>query len=162
MARDRNIFGYERELAWRDMYDRHEVEPSGESDFRGFRELLEERGIRGYDKGEKQFGPPDAEREYGRKFSYPEEPQDKLDLHGQKVEEALKALRKFVQESRERRLDFVIVVPGIGRNSPEGKAKLRPMAVAELLKLQEKHLIRRFETAEVRHGGAGAIYVYIR
>lgn len=153
---------YNREEAWSELYEKHRVDKSGEVDFRGFRELFEENGLRGYDKGEKIYGSPDRGKDKDFNFKYPDEPEEKLDLHGQTVEEAKSSLTRFVRECRAKGMRFVIVVPGMGRNSPEGKSKLRPMAVQVLNKLQADHEIRRFETAIPRHGGAGAIYVFLK
>lgn len=153
---------YNREDAWKDYYEKHGVEPSGESDFRGFKELMEERGLRGYDKGEKEFGSPDKPKKKELNFTYPDEPQSKLDLHGMTVNEASQEVEKFVRDCREMQMNFVIIVPGIGRNSEEGKAKLRPMVINKLVDLQQNQRIRNFKTAEPKHGGLGAVYVYLK
>jgi DNA-nicking Smr family endonuclease len=162
MSNLKNDKAYNREETWGDLYKKHQVEKSGETDFRGFKELFEEKGMRGYDKGEKLYGSPDRDKLESFNFKYPEEPEDKIDLHGQTVEEAKVNLLRFIRDSRARGMRFVIIVPGVGRNSPDGKAKLRPMAVQQLNKLQHDHEIRRYETAEPRHGGAGAIYVFLK
>lgn len=154
--------GYNREEAWDDYYKKHGLEKSGETDYRGFAELMAERGTKGYDKGEKEFGSPDKSKHKEFNFTYPDEPQAKLDLHGMTVDEALPAVEKFVRDCREMQMNFVIIVPGIGRNSVDGRAKLRPLVVNKLVDLQNNQRIRNFKTAEPKHGGLGAVYVYLK
>ncbi len=141
------------------MYDKSGEEKTGQDDFRPFAEQFEERGMKGFDPREKTItGKTDAQE----KTRYPRDPETRLDLHGMKVEEGRQALLKFIRESRELGKMFVLVIPGLGRNSEGGQAKLRPMAVDELARLQRDRVIRDFKTAEPRHGGFGAIYVYLK
>jgi DNA-nicking Smr family endonuclease len=78
------------------------------------------------------------------------------------MEQASPAVEKFVRDCREMQMNFVIIVPGIGRNSEDGRAKLRPMVVNKLVDLQNNQRIRNFKTAEPKHGGLGAVYVYLK
>jgi hypothetical protein len=161
-----------REKIWADLYNKYGEEPSGETDFRSFKELFEEDGVlrgrrgvkalRGYDKGEGQFGSPDKGKAKELNFTYPKDPEDKLDLHGITREEATYLTEKFVRESREMGKTFVIIVVGMGRNSPDGKSKLRPVVVQKLIDLQNNQRLRDFKTAEPKDGGYGALYIYLR
>ncbi len=152
---------YNREETWSDLYEKSGQEKSGETDFRGFAELFKERGMKGFKLSEKEspagHGKPGEE---GKR--YPDEPQRSLDLHGMTVREAEKALENFVLDCREQGLIFIKVVTGLGRNSEGGVAKLRPMAVNMLSGMIQQQTVKNFKTAELRHGGFGAIYVYLK
>lgn len=151
---------YNREETWADLYAKSGEEKTGQSDFRSFAEQFAERGMKGFNKGEKEEG--NFRDQKGRRQRYPDEPQARLDLHGYTVEEARPLLMKFIDESRQMGLIFVIVIPGIGRNSENGRAKLRPMAVQTLEKLVEEKMVRDFKSAEPKHGGFGALYIYLK
>jgi DNA-nicking Smr family endonuclease len=154
-----NKNGYNREDTWADMYERSGEEKTGESDFRSFSELFKERGMRGFDPKSKADRDRDSEPSGQR---YPDDPQRTLDLHGQTVSEAEILLRNFIGDCRESGLKFVMVITGIGRNSEGGVAKLRPLVVQKLVDMNKKQLVRDFKTAELRHGGFGSIYIYLK
>jgi len=69
---------------------------------------------------------------------------------------------KYVRQARERGLVFIIIIPGKGRNSEGGEPKLRPLTIALLNEMIREHQIRSFKSAEPRHGGLGALYVYLK
>ena len=154
----------DREEIWDDMYKKYDekIGAGGDADYRGFAELFEEKGIKGYDKGEKQFGSPDKSKKKLLNYSYPEAPESKLDLHGENTLETPLLVERYVRESREIGKTFVIIVCGVGRGSPDGKSKLRPVVVRKLLELQAEHRLKDFRTAEPKDGGLGAVYVYLR
>lgn len=151
---------YNREEAWDELYKNSGEEKTGQSDFRSFAEQFAERGMKGFNKSEKDAA--EAARFEEKRQRYSNEPQAKLDLHGYTVDEARPKLFKFIDESRQLGLLFVIVVPGIGRNSENGRAKLRPMVVQELDKMVNDQKVRDFQSAEPKHGGFGAIYIYLK
>lgn len=154
---------YNREETWGHLYGEHGEEKTGQDDFRSFREQFEERGMRGFNKGEKEAQQyRDKTHESGKTRRYSQDPQAKLDLHGMTLAEAKPKLDSFVRESRQLGYKFVIVIPGIGRNSLNGVAKLRPMVVTELAKMIDEHLIVNYKSAEPKHGGFGALYVYLK
>jgi DNA-nicking Smr family endonuclease len=128
----------------------------------GFAELFEIEGMRNYNKGE-EFGNPDAGKKgtVGR-FTYPENPEDKLDLHGLTRAEADQETKRFIGEAKMKNMSFVVIVVGKGNNSEDGKSKLRPVVVERLNELINNKRIRNFESAKPKHGGFGAIYVYLR
>lgn len=154
---------YNREETWKDLYKKSGVKTTGEVfDLRSFAELLQEKGLKGYDKGEKQFGSPDKDKAKEFNYTYPKNPEAKLDLHGLIANEAAQKVESFVRESRESGLTFVIVVVGMGHNSPDGKSKLRPVVVQKLLDLQKNHRLRDFKSADPKDGGFGALYIYLK
>ncbi len=153
---------YNREETWGDLYRKHNEDKTGQNDFRSFAEQFEERGMKGFNKAEKGDHRYQGEALERKKERYPDNPQENLDLHGLTVEEAKRELIKFISEVRQIGLMFVLVVPGKGQNSPDGKAKLRPMVVQELERLVSDRLVADFRSAEPRHGGFGALYVYLK
>jgi len=152
--------GYNREEAWKDFYEESGERQTGETDFRGFAELFKERGLKGFNLAEKETSQPANDNESGRR--YPANPQRSLDLHGNTVGEADRLLSDFITTSRELGLKLVIVVTGLGRNSVGGVSKLRPPVVQKLTAMIKNQQIRDFKTADPRHGGYGAIYVYLK
>jgi DNA-nicking Smr family endonuclease len=93
------------------------------------------------------------------------EPEARLDLHGMTADRAHAALTRFVGDGVARGLRCLLVVTGMGR-SPEGghrgdgvlrRETPRWLGVAPL----SGHVVGVFE-AHPRHGGAGALYVYLR
>ena len=96
------------------------------------------------------------------RFTYPENPEDKLDLHGLTRAEADQETKRFIGEAKMKNMSFVVIVVGKGNNSEDGKSKLRPVVVERLNELINNKRIRNFESAKPKHGGFGAIYVYLR
>lgn len=93
------------------------------------------------------------------------EPEARLDLHGMTADRAHAALTRFIGDGVARGLRCLLVVTGMGR-SPEGghrgdgvlrRETPRWLGVAPL----SGHVVGVFE-AHPRHGGAGALYVYLR
>lgn len=138
----------------RDWKDKHGIE--------GFAELFEIEGMKNYNKGE-EFGGPEAGKKGSEgRFTYPENPQERLDLHGFTTAEADSKVQKFIGEGKMRNLSFVVIVVGMGHNSEGGKSKLRPVVIDRLNELIHNKRIRNYESAKPKHGGFGAIYVYLR
>lgn len=153
---------YRREEAWGELYDQFGVERAeseAAADRRSFAEMFHERGLKGFnpaEKGDQENIAPE------KKHRYPSEPQDSLDLHGQTTAAIARMIRKFIVESRQRGLVFVLIVTGKGLNSEGGISKLRPETIRTLAGLKGELLLRDFKSAEARHGGFGALYVYIK
>jgi DNA-nicking Smr family endonuclease len=95
-------------------------------------------------------------------------PEARIDLHGMTVAEAHPRLTRFILEAQSDGLRLVLVITGKGRGSddfaavPQRSGVLRqqvphwlalPPLGAHVLQVTEAHL---------RHGGAGAYYVYLR
>jgi DNA-nicking Smr family endonuclease len=95
-------------------------------------------------------------------------PEARLDLHGLTLAEAHGELLRFVLAAQTRGLRLLLVITGKGRSAGGAGAAHRPPG---LLRQQVPHWLRLpplgglvLETAEAhpRHGGAGALYVYLR
>ncbi|MBD3270737.1 hypothetical protein GF376_04375 [Candidatus Peregrinibacteria bacterium] len=128
-----------------------------------FAELFEESGMNGYDKGEKTFGDPDETKNNSKeKKRMPSTYQDMLDLHGIKTVDAPEIVEKYINKSRGMGYKFVLITFGIGRNSPEGKSKLRPIVIRKLIELENQHRLKKFKTADPKDCGMGSVYVYLR
>jgi DNA-nicking Smr family endonuclease len=92
-------------------------------------------------------------------------PQARLDLHGMTADRAHAALSRFIIESAQAGLRLVLVVTGMGRGEDgrrRGDGVLRRetprwLGVAPL----SGHIVGVYE-AHPRHGGAGALYVYLK
>ena len=92
------------------------------------------------------------------------EPEARLDLHGMTAERAHAALNQFIAASAAGGLRCVLVVTGKGGDARGGRGEgvlrrdtPRWLAVAPLCAM----VIGVFE-AHQRHGGGGALYVYLR
>lgn len=85
-----------------------------------------------------------------------------LDLHGQNADQAYDSLLFFMRESYLAGKRAVIVVPGRGRNSPNGLSILRQEIQSWLTREPLRRIVLAFCTAQPRDGGAGALYVLLR
>ncbi|SEA67674.1 Smr/MutS family protein [Rubrimonas cliftonensis] len=91
------------------------------------------------------------------------EPQGRLDLHGMTADRAHGALSGFIASSSAQGLRCVLIVTGMGRGEGgRGDGVLRRqtprwLGVAPLAAM----VVGVFE-AHPRHGGAGALYVYLK
>jgi DNA-nicking Smr family endonuclease len=98
------------------------------------------------------------------------EPQARLDLHGLTQTAAHRTLESFLHGARDRGLRLVVIVTGKGNPrapdmaawtaSPHGV--LKQMVPRWLAEPPLSHLIARMQGAHMRHGGDGALYVYLR
>jgi len=85
-----------------------------------------------------------------------------LDLHGQNADQAYEALLFFMRESYLTGRRAVIVVPGRGKNSPNGFSVLRQEIQSWLTREPLRRIVLAFCTAQPRDGGTGALYVLLR
>lgn len=83
----------------------------------------------------------------------------KLDLHGHTQDSARAALRDFLGYWRGEGASVVLVVTGKGRAGEEGVLKRR---VPDWLGGELRPLLSGFAEAHRRHGGSGAIYVFLK
>lgn len=104
------------------------------------------------------------------------EPQARLDLHGLTERDAHRALLTFLREARLRKLRLILVVTGKGESGPtrggetafdlgldmRTRGVLRKMTPRWLKEPGVAELIADVREAHRRHGGAGALYVYLR
>ncbi len=87
-------------------------------------------------------------------------PEEQLDLHGLHRDQALEKARWFLQDAVHHGSRTVLIVTGRGQHSAEGPV-LRE-AVARLLREDPDHLILEWGIAPPRHGGDGALVVFLR
>lgn len=105
------------------------------------------------------------------------EPQARLDLHGMSERSAHRALVTFVHAARARRLRLLLVVTGKGargKGDPDtetafdlglemrARGILRNLTPRWLAEPGLGELVANVREAHRRHGGAGALYVYLR
>ncbi len=101
------------------------------------------------------------------------EPGARLDLHGLTEAQAYRALVTFVRGAHARGLRLLLVVTGKGRPLPGDKpfdlelvarsrGVLRTLVPRWLAEPDLARFVARTDEAHRRHGGAGALYVYVR
>lgn len=88
--------------------------------------------------------------------------QGHLDLHGMNTDQARFAVLDFLRRSYMEGRRCVLLIPGRGRNSPQGQGVLRQELTAWLTQAPLKRIILAFATALPRHGGSGAVYLLLR
>ncbi len=89
-------------------------------------------------------------------------PEAHLDLHGLNAVQAFEALRGFMRGCWYKGLRTVLVVPGRGRNSPDGMGVLREKLQSWLTQDPFKRVVLAFCTAQSHDGGPGSVYVLLR
>jgi DNA-nicking Smr family endonuclease len=97
-------------------------------------------------------------------------PDATLDLHGLTQSHAHRALIRFLANARERGNRLIVVVTGKGNPRPADAAAwtesphgvLKEMVPRWLAEPGLKSLVARVQPAHIRHGGGGALYVYLR
>jgi DNA-nicking Smr family endonuclease len=89
-------------------------------------------------------------------------PEAHLDLHGLNARQAFDALVGFVRRSWHRGMRTVLLIPGRGKNSPDGVAVLRERIQSWLTQAPLKQVVLAFCTARPVDGGPGSLYVLLR
>jgi len=89
-------------------------------------------------------------------------PEAHLDLHGLTVEEAYEHLLLFVKRNYLGGKRCLLIIPGRGKNSPQGRGVLREQLQAWLTRNPLKRVTLAFTSAKPQHGGAGALYILLR
>lgn len=89
-------------------------------------------------------------------------PEAHLDLHGLNVLQAFETLRGFMRGAWYKGLRTVLLVPGRGKNSPDGIGILRGKLQTWLTQDPFKRVVLAFCTAQPHDGGPGSIYVLLR
>lgn len=89
-------------------------------------------------------------------------PEGHLDLHGMNTPQACEAMTGFLRAAYHKGLRTVLLIPGRGRNSPDGTGVLREKLRIWLTQDPFKRVVLAFCTARPAHGGAGALYVLLR
>ena len=85
-----------------------------------------------------------------------------VDLHGFNSEQARAELLCFIREQYIHNKKCVLVIPGRGKNSPQGAGVLRNEIQNWLTQDPLKRIVLAFCSALPRHGGTGALYVLLR
>jgi DNA-nicking Smr family endonuclease len=87
----------------------------------------------------------------------------RLDLHGLTQAEAHDALFGFLRTRRARGARMVLIITGKGAGDGAGGRGVLKRMVPLWLRLPEfRELVVGFESAAIRHGGEGALYVHLR
>ena len=95
-------------------------------------------------------------------------PEARIDLHGMTLAQAQPALTAFLRGAQGRGLRLALVITGKGRGGgAEGPLPYRPGALRHEVPLWLKRaplapLVLQVARAHPRHGGEGALYVYLR
>lgn len=89
-------------------------------------------------------------------------PEAHLDLHGLNAEQAWESLREFMRKAWYKGLRCVLLVPGRGRNSPQGRGILRARLSQWLTQEPFRRVVLAFCTARPHDGGAGGVYALLR
>ena len=97
-------------------------------------------------------------------------PDATLDLHGMTQDRAHHTLIRFLANARERDNRLIVVVTGKGNPRPADAAAwtqsphgvLKEMVPRWLAEPDLRRLVARMQPAHLRHGGGGALYVYLR
>ncbi len=95
-------------------------------------------------------------------------PEARLDLHGMTLAQAQPALSSFIFEAHAKGLRLVLVITGKGRARDDGNpvpvrtGALRHHVPQWLKSAPLGPLVLQVNEAHVRHGGGGAVYVYLR
>ena len=84
------------------------------------------------------------------------EPEDELNLHGHTQVEAHKRLKEFIEENRLIAARVVLVITG------KGTGTLKRLVPLWLETMMFSEWVRETRPAESRHGGEGAVYVFLR
>ncbi len=89
-------------------------------------------------------------------------PERHFDMHGMNTEQAFFGLVEFIRENYLQGRRCLLLIPGRGKNSPEGFGVLREKVQSWLTRDPLKRVVLAFCTALPKHGGAGALYVLLR
>ena len=95
-------------------------------------------------------------------------PEETLDLHGHTLVSAKKLLSKFLVQAYSNRRRLVLIITGKGKTKSgpeinlEYKGVLRKEVPVWLMEPGLTEIILSVSEANQRHGGAGAIYVYLK
>ncbi|HVV48613.1 MAG TPA: Smr/MutS family protein [Polyangia bacterium] len=90
-------------------------------------------------------------------------PEARIDLHGRRREEALRAAEQFLLRARAEGRRAVLLIHGRGQNSEGGEPVLRPALAAWLAGAAAARVgVMAFAPAPARAGGSGATLVLLR
>ena len=124
----------------------------------------------GLSKGKKKISKPGLDGHTAQKLKKGDvDPDAKLDLHGLTQDAAHGALLKFLRNAHRGRARLVLIVTGKGKREPDtfdmsgsGYGVLNRLVPRWLREPAFAPFIASISTAHRRHGGDGALYVYLR
>lgn len=107
-----------------------------------------------------EFKRPGIQNGVFRKFKQGKYPQDaRLDLHRMTVETARKEVYAFIKSATQYDVRSLIIVHGKGSHGTGDSALLKSYINKWLPEMNE---VQAFCSAQIQHGGAGAVYVLLR
>lgn len=90
-------------------------------------------------------------------------PDARIDLHGMTADIAHSALTAFLLRAHANQKRLVLVITGKGRQSDEGRVGILKRQVPHWLDQPPlRQIVLQTAEAHQRHGGSGALYVYLR
>ena len=107
-------------------------------------------------------------KSYGKLTRGKLNPEARLDLHGMTMSEAYPVLQNFILRSAQLQRRLVLVITGKGKSKsdrglfPERHGVLRHNVPLWLRQAPLVNVILETTLAHQRHGGAGALYIYLR
>ena len=107
-------------------------------------------------------------KSYGKLTRGKLDPEARLDLHGMTMSEAYPILQNFILSSSQLQRRLVLVITGKGKSKPdrgiipERHGVLRHNVPLWLRQSALANSILEVTSAHQRHGGGGALYVYLR
>lgn len=90
------------------------------------------------------------------------EVQAQCDLHGHTKSEAEREVHRFLRQSQEAGMRWVLIIVGKGLHSPDGKGTLQSHVIDALSKRAPARFVLAFGTAPRRLGGTGALVVRLQ
>jgi DNA-nicking Smr family endonuclease len=89
-------------------------------------------------------------------------PEEEIDLHGLKKVEAARVLISRMSEAFDKGKNVILIIHGRGSHSEDAVSVLREVTLETLQKSPLAALVSGFATAASRHGGRGALYVFLK
>ncbi|WP_425097795.1 Smr/MutS family protein [Tropicibacter sp. S64] len=95
-------------------------------------------------------------------------PEARIDLHGMTLDQAHPALNRFIVTSHTRGMRLVLVITGKGAREdpydpmPHRRGVLKRQVPMWMRQAPLSLMVLQVAEAHIRHGGAGAYYVYLR
>ena len=107
-------------------------------------------------------------KNFGRMKKGKLSPEARIDLHGMTLQQAHPALNRFILDSHAAGKRLVLVITGKGKSSldlgvvPERRGVLNHQVPNWLQSAALRAVVLQVSKANLKHGGSGAYYVYLR
>lgn len=85
--------------------------------------------------------------------------QGRLDLHGKTIDESTRAMTRFIEQHKQHKHRWLLIIHGKGSKSPEHRPIIKNLT-AKLLRSHPD--VIAFHSATGKHGGTGAVYVLLK